>query len=96
MTLLVALAGCDADAQCIADTLATHPGRDAYLDVLACVCVSCAGSCGAPSSVGCDAGKIPVEAGSDADPDAAVEDASADAPIDAASDVSDDADDAGG
>ncbi len=66
MKLLVALAGCDADAQCIADTLATHPGRDAYLDVLACVCVSCAGSCAAPSSVGCDAGKIPVEAGSDA------------------------------
>jgi len=105
--LLVALAACDADAQCIADALATDPGRDAYLDVLACVCASCGSACAAPLSVSCDAGKIPVDAGSDADPDAAdaegdadldatVDDAPGDAPIDAARDVSDDADDVGG
>jgi hypothetical protein len=66
LALIAALAGCDAGAQCVADTLATHPGRNAYLDVLGCVCVSCRAECVAPSSVGCDAGKIPEEAGSDA------------------------------
>ena len=109
--LLLALAVCDAGAQCIADTLAMDPARNAYLDVLACVCVSCGSACAAPSEVGCDAGKIPVEAGSDAgsdaegdagadaEGDAASEDASVDAPIDAASDASDasdDVEDAGG
>jgi hypothetical protein len=94
--LLVALAACDAGAQCIADTLATDPARNAYLDVLACVCVPCGSACAAPSEVGCDAGKIPVEAGSDAEGDAAIEDASADAPIDAVSDAIEDAEDAGG
>ncbi len=66
MDLIVALAGCDAEVKCIADTLAKHPGRNAYLDVLGCVCVSCATSCALSVSVECDAGKIPVEAGSDA------------------------------
>ncbi len=42
------------------------PGRNAYLDVLGCVCVSCATSCALSVSVACDAGKIPVEAGGDA------------------------------
>jgi hypothetical protein len=98
--LLVALAACDAGAQCIADTLATDPARNAYLDVLACVCVSCGSACAAPSEVGCDAGKIPEEAGSDAesdaDVDAAIEDASVDAPLDAVSDASEDVEEAGG
>lgn len=85
--LLVALAACKAGAQCIADTLATHPARDAYLDVLACVCLSCGSACAAPSEVSCDAGKIPVDAGSDA---------GSDAEVDAASDANDDAADADG
>ena len=66
MALIVALAACDAGTKCIADTLATHPGRNAYLDVLGCVCVSCATSCALSVVVECDAGKMPVEAGSDA------------------------------
>jgi hypothetical protein len=70
VALLAELASCDAGADCIADTLATHPGRNAYLDVLACVCVSCASSCVPARSVACDAGKIP-DAATDApaDPD---------------------------
>jgi hypothetical protein len=66
VALIVALAACDAGVKCISETLATHPGRNAYLDVLGCVCVSCATSCALSVSVDCDAGKIPVEAGSDA------------------------------
>jgi hypothetical protein len=66
VALIVALAGCDAGAKCISETLATHPGRNAYLDVLGCVCVSCATSCALSVVVECDAGKSPVEAGSDA------------------------------
>ena len=86
--LLVALAACGGGAQCVADTLATDPARNAYLDVLACVCPACGPACAAPSSVSCDAGKIPDEAGGDAEPDAA---------SDAASDAADpDAADAGG
>jgi hypothetical protein len=100
VALLIALASCDAGAQCVADTLATHPGRNAYLDVLACVCVSCAASCVPESNVGCDAGKIPIEAGADADLDAetgsdAAGDAMTDAAIDAVDDGTIDAADAG-
>jgi hypothetical protein len=83
--LLSALEVCHADAKCVATTLATHPGRNAYLDVLACVCVSCAASCTAETTVSCDAGKIAVEAGSDADVDAEpASDAASDATADAA------------
>ncbi len=108
VALLIALDACKADAQCLADTLATHPGRNAYLDVLACVCVSCATACVPEVNVGCDAGKIPIESGADADLDAetgtdAAEDAMIDAiddgPIDAADaddDAAMDAADAGG
>ena len=88
--LLKALASCDAGAQCVATTLATHPGRNAYLDVLACVCVSCAEACAVEATVSCDAGKIPVEAGSDADLDAETgSDAADDAMVDAAPDAED-------
>jgi hypothetical protein len=87
--LLVALAACNGGAQCVADTLATDPARDAYLDVLACVCLACGSACASPSMVSCDAGKIPVEAGSDAEVDATVEDASVDAAIDVSADVED-------
>jgi hypothetical protein len=100
VALIVALAGCDAGVTCIADTLASHPGRNPYLDVLECVCVPCATSCALSVAVECDAGKIPVEAGSDA---GEAGDASAseggDAGDEAASDSGDageDAEDAGG
>lgn len=83
VALIVALAGCDAGTECIADTLASHPGRNAYLDVLGCVCKSCATSCALSVAVECDAGKIPVEAGSD----------SGDAGDEAASDSGDASDD---
>lgn len=92
MALLIALDACHADAQCLADTLATHPGRNAYLDVLACVCVSCATSCVPEVNVGCDAGKSPIDAGNDADLDATTDgDAAGDAMIDAAIDAAEDA-----
>ncbi|MEP7126334.1 MAG: hypothetical protein ABJE95_35710 [Byssovorax sp.] len=83
VALIVALTSCGANAQCVADTLATHPARNEYLDVLACVCVSCAEACAGESTVKCDAGKIPIEAGNDADLEA-----------ETGSDAADDADDA--
>ena len=93
VALIVALTGCDAGVTCIADTLASHPGRNAYLDVLGCVCVPCATSCALSVAVECDAGKIPVEAGSDAG-DAAASDAG-DAAASDAGDAGADAEDAG-
>jgi hypothetical protein len=89
--LLIALTSCGDNAKCVATTLATHPGRDRYLDVLACVCASCAESCASETTVSCDAGKIPVEAGSDAGADG---DAASDAPDDAMDDAAPDAADA--
>ena len=88
--LIVKLTSCDADAQCVADKLATDPARNEYLDVLACVCVSCAEACAGKSTVSCDAGKIPIEAGSDADLDAeAGSDAADAADLDAADPAAD-------
>ena len=90
--LIVKLTSCNADAQCVADELATDPARNAYLDVLACVCVSCAEACAGESTVGCDAGKLPTEAGSDADLDGATgSDAAGDAAPDATEDAASDA-----
>lgn len=95
--LIVALAGCDAGTKCIAATLASHPGRNAYLDVLGCVCASCATSCALTVAVECDAGKTPVEAGSDSGLDGGGEAGSDGGDAgDSAADASDDVMDADG
>lgn len=67
--LSLTLYGCDGGATCISDALATLPGADKYLALLACACGVCGSDCTLDQPVACDVGDS--GAPDAADPDAA-------------------------